>query len=180
RNIYTTFGTTVQAPITNNSISNSSGGLIVTEYDTCAANQANPLTVAELNPATGQPTWQVQAAGVWNGAQIVYCYGNGDAPEIATRNDGAVIISEPTNNGFPRLTLVQPNGGVELFSIPDSTSTVNGSQISVQCCMGPPMANETGWRMSNMRFGTSEILVLHRTICICSRLTQITRRAALF
>jgi len=102
------------------------------------------LTVAELNPATGQPTWQVQAAGVWNGAQIVYCYGNGDAPEIATRNDGAVIISEPTNNGFPRLTLVQPNGGVELFSIPDSTSTVNGSQISVQCCMGPPMANEDG------------------------------------
>jgi hypothetical protein len=67
---------------------------------------------------------------------LVYCYGNGyDAPQIAVRGDGAVFISEPTNNGYP------PFGS---YSIPPSTSTINGVTINVQCCMGPPMLNSDG------------------------------------
>ncbi len=93
-------------PVNKNNTPDGIGGLLVTEYDTCTPNQTNPLTVVDLDPTSGQPRWQVQAAGVWNGQNIVYCYGDGDAPQIAVRGDGAVIISEPTNNGFPPLTLV--------------------------------------------------------------------------
>lgn len=114
------------------------------EYDTCTQGQTNPLTVVDLDPVYGQPALQIRAAGVQSGNGIVYCYGNGyDAPQIAIRGDGAVIISEPSNNGFPPLTMAQ-NGGTASYGIPPSSITTNGVTIYPQCCMGPPMVNVDG------------------------------------
>jgi hypothetical protein len=130
--------------VNNNSVPDGVGGVLVTEYDTCTPGQTNPLTVVELDPVSGQPTLEIPAAGIQGPNGIVYCYGNGyDAPQMATRGDGAVIISEPTNNGFPPLTLVQ-SGGLTGYPIPTSTTTINGVSIYPQCCMGPPMVNVDG------------------------------------
>ena len=130
--------------LNNNAVTDGAGGLIVTQYDTCTPGQTIPLTVMGIDPVYGQPTFQVQAAGVWVGNHQVFCYGNGyDAPQIAVRGDGAVIISEPTNNGFPPLTLLQA-GGESSYSIPPSSNTTNGNTIYPQCCMGPPMFNTDG------------------------------------
>jgi hypothetical protein len=116
----------------------------VTEHDTCTPGQTNPLTVVGLDPVYGQPTFSIQAAGIKVGNQLVYCYGNGDAPQIAVRGDGAVIVSEPTNNGFLPLTMVYP-GGEAAYPIPTSTNTTTAAgTINVQCCMGPPMVNSDG------------------------------------
>jgi hypothetical protein len=132
--------------VTNSSVPDGFGGLIVTEYDTCTPGQTNPMTIAGLNPQTGQPWWQISAAAVQYGQQTTYCYpsGPGGAPQIAVRGDGAVIISEPTNNGLPPVMMVGgPSQGV--YSIPTSTSTdAQGVTIDVQCCTGPPMVNSDG------------------------------------
>ena len=129
-------------PLSNNSVPDGTGGLFVTEYDNCTAGQ--PLTVVDLDPIYGQPIAEIQAAGVQEGNHIVYCYGGGDAPQIAVRGDGAAIVSEPTNNGFPSLTLVLPGGTQESYSIPPSSNTTNGNTIFPQCCMGAPMVNTDG------------------------------------
>jgi hypothetical protein len=132
--------------VTNSSVPDGFGGLIVTEYDTCTPGQTNPMTIAGLNPQNGQPWWQISAAAVQYGQQTIYCYpsGPGGAPQIAVRGDGAVIITEPTNNGLPPVMMVGgPSQGV--YSIPTSTSTdAQGVTIDVQCCTGPPMVNSDG------------------------------------
>jgi uncharacterized protein YjdB len=129
--------------LNNNSVPDGGGGLLVEEYDTCTTGQTNPLTVVDLDPVYGQPTLQILAAGIQQGNGILYCYGHGDAPQIAIRGDGAVIVSEPSNNGFPPLTMAQ-NGGTATYGIPTSTITTNGVTIYPQCCMGPPMVNVDG------------------------------------
>jgi hypothetical protein len=133
--------------LNNNSVPDGIGGLLVTEYDTCTSGQTMPLTVVDLDPVYGQPLWSVSATGIQVGNQIVYCYGNGyDAPQIAVRGDGAVIISGPTNNGFPPLSVMNtPTCCGYYRPIPTSTNTINGNTIYVQCCMGPPMVNSDGW-----------------------------------
>jgi hypothetical protein len=133
---------TTLPPLNNNSVPDGAGGLWVTEYNTCTPGQANPMTVVDLDPVYGQPTSAVAAAGVRLGNNVVYCY-NGGAPQIAVRGDGATFITEPTNNGFPQLTKVE-TGNYIGFSIPPSSDTENGSQIDIQCCMGPPMVNTDG------------------------------------
>ena len=133
--------------LNSNSVPDGAGGLIIAEYDTCASGQTNPLTVMDLDPVYGQPVWSLSAAGIQEGNNIVYCYGNGyDAPQIAVRGDGAVVISEPTNNGFPPLSVmnIPPNGAGVSYPIPPSSNTVNGNTIYPQCCMGPPMVNVDG------------------------------------
>jgi hypothetical protein len=129
-------------PINNNSVTDGFGGLILTEYDTCLPNQDNPLTVVDLDPVFGQPVWQIQAASLQGG----YCYGNGyDAPQSAVRSDGAVVVSEPTNNGFPPLTLVQPDGTQISYYVPPSiVANSEGQETQVQCCVGPPIVNTDG------------------------------------
>jgi hypothetical protein len=134
---------TTLPPLNNNSVPDGGGGLLVEEYDTCTQGQTNPLTVVDLDPTYGQPTFQILAAGIQQGNGILYCYGDGDAPQIAIRGDGAVIVAEPSNNGFPPLTMVQ-NGGTASYGIPTSTITTNGVTIYPQCCMGPPMVNVDG------------------------------------
>ncbi len=135
--------TPIAAPLTATSVPDGSGGLIVMEYDTCVPGQTVPLTIIDLDPVYGQPTTGVSAAGVQQGNHTVYCYGNGDAPQVAVRGDGAVFVSEPTNNGFPPLTRIE-NGNYTRYQIPTTSDTENGSQISVQCCMGSPMVNTDG------------------------------------
>jgi hypothetical protein len=92
--------------LNNNSVPDGYGGLIVTEYDTCTPGQTHPLTVVQLDPVYGQPVSEVQAAGVQGRNGIVYCYTGGAAmaPQIEVRGDGAVFMTEPTNNGFPQIT----------------------------------------------------------------------------
>jgi hypothetical protein len=53
------------------------------------------------------------------------------------------VEAEPTNNGFPQLTLAE-QGGTSSYYIPPTVDTENGSTINVQCCMGPPMINVDG------------------------------------
>jgi len=130
-------------PLNKNAVPDAFGGLIVTEYDTCFTNQSAPLSVVDLEPVYGQPTWQIQAAALQG---VGYCYGSlNDAPQIAVRGDGAVIVSEPTNNGFPQLTLVEANGTQISYSVPQ-TILINsqGQQVPVQCCMGAPIVNVDG------------------------------------
>ena len=138
---------TTLPPLNNNSVPDGFGGVIVTEYDTCTPGQTNPLTVVDLDPIYGQPTFAISAAGVQVGNTIEYCYTPGPtAPQVAVRGDGAVIISGPSNNGFPPLTLV-PVGGANIvsYSIPPSTlENSSGQQVGVQCCLGPPMVNSDG------------------------------------
>jgi hypothetical protein len=138
---------TALPPLDNNSVPDGFGGVIVTEYDTCVPGQTNPMTVVDLDPIFGQPTFQIAAAGVQVGNTIQYCYTPGPtSPKIAVRGDGAVILSGPSNNGFPRLTLV-PVGGANIVSYyipPTILTNTDGSQTAVQCCMGPPMVNSDG------------------------------------
>ncbi len=108
------------------------GGLIVT-----SCPSGNPMTVSDFGP-TGQPLWQEFAAGVntGNGTITYLC----NAPQIAVRGDGAVIITEATNVGFPSVSM---NG--QMYSIPPSTVTnAFGTTIDVLCCVGPPMVNSDG------------------------------------
>ena len=57
-----------------------------------------------------------------------------------------MIISGPTNNGFPPLSVMNtPTCCGYYLPIPTSTNTINGNTIYVQCCMGPPMVNSDGW-----------------------------------
>jgi hypothetical protein len=132
--------------LNSNSVPDGAGGLIVAQYDTCTPGQTMPLTVVDLDPVYGQPTWSLWAAGVQQGNSILYCYGGGDAPQIAVRGDGAVVIAEPTNNGFPPLSVMNlpPNGAGVSYPIPPSSNTMNGVTIYPQCCMGPPMVNVDG------------------------------------
>jgi len=137
---------TTSPTLNKNSVPDGAGGLIVAQYDTCTPGQTMPLTVVDLDPVYGQPMWSLQAAGIQQGNSILYCYGGGDAPQIAVRGDGAVVVSEPTNNGFPPLSVmnIPPNGAGVSYPIPTSTNTMNGKAIDVQCCMGPPMVNVDG------------------------------------
>jgi uncharacterized protein YjdB len=128
--------------LNNNSVPDGYGGLIVTEYDTCTPGQTHPLTVVQLDPVYGQPVSEVQAAGVQGRNGIVYCYTGGAAmaPQIAVRGDGAVFMTEPTNNGFPQITGPVGNYWIPLSSITD----IYGTVVYVQCCVGPPMVNSDG------------------------------------
>ena len=115
-----------------NSVPDGSGGLIVT-----SCPSGNPMTVSDLGP-NGQLLWQEFAAGVntGNGTITYLC----NAPQIAVRGDGAVIITEATNAGFPSVSM-----SGQMYPIPPSTVTNGfGTTIDVLCCVGPPMVNTDG------------------------------------
>jgi hypothetical protein len=131
-------------PLNNVSVPDGTGGLIVTGYQTCASGQTNPMTVVDLDGATGQPLWQAVGVGVNNGNGITYCYPAGTAPQIAVGGDGSTYIVEPTNAGFSPLTKVSPDGAMQTSTFPGSTITTNGNTVNVQCCVGPPMVNTDG------------------------------------
>ena len=121
-----------------------SGGLIVTEHATCDPGQTDPMTIVDIDPVSGQPLWQVKAAGIQNGQGIVYCYSAAVAPQIAIRPDGWIVMSEPTNAGLPALMQVF-NGAMSSITIPDSSFTDSGGVVhTVQSITGPPIVDSDG------------------------------------
>jgi hypothetical protein len=131
-------------PLNKTSVPDGTGGLIVTAYQTCASGQTNPMTVVDLDGATGQPLWQVVGVGVNNGNGITYCYPAGTAPQIAVGGDGSAYIVEPTNAGFSPLTKVSPDGAMQTSTLGRTTIILNGQTTIVTCCQGPPMVNTDG------------------------------------
>jgi Bacterial Ig-like domain (group 2) len=140
-------------PILNgNSVPDGSGGLIVTENNTCFPGQTDPMTIVDLDSATGQQKWGIAAAGVQNGSQTLYCYPdqvkNINEPQIAVRGDGTVFIAAMINNGLPPLTMKSDggsNGGWQQINIPSSTFTQpDGTVVSDFSPEGPPMVDVDG------------------------------------
>jgi hypothetical protein len=131
-------------PLNKTSVPDGTGGLIVTAYQTCASGQTNPMTVIDLDGATGQPLWQAVGVGVNNGNGITYCYPAGTAPQIAVGGDGSAYIVEPTNAGFSPLTKVSPDGAMQTSTLGRTTIILNGQTTIVTCCEGPPMVNTDG------------------------------------
>ena len=130
--------------ITNKSVPDAFGGLLVTEHATCDTGQTDPMTVADIDSVTGQQLWRVTAAGIQFGQTIVYCYSPNVAPQIAIRPDGWVIMSSPTNAGFPPLMEVW-KGAVYTEPIPESSFTdAFGVVHYVQSIMGPPIVDSDG------------------------------------
>jgi hypothetical protein len=130
--------------VNGNSVPDGSGGLLVTEHNTCLPGQTDPMTVVDLDGLTGQPKWQIAAAGVQNGNSILYCYPDtikAMEPQIAIRGDGSVFISAMTNNGLPPLTVNGTN-----IAVPASTSTdSSGRQFADFSPLGPPIVNSDGF-----------------------------------
>jgi hypothetical protein len=132
-------------PIVNgNSVPDGSGGLLVTEHNTCLQGQTDPMTIVDLDAVTGQPKWQIAAAGIQNGNSVLYCYPDDVKwvePQFATRGDGSVVIAAMTNNGLAPLTV---NG--TSITVPSSTSTdSSGRQFADFSPMGPPIVNSDGY-----------------------------------
>jgi hypothetical protein len=98
------------------------------------------MTIVDLDGTTGQPIWQMAAAGIQQGTGVLYCYPDSLKwlePQIAIRQDGARVIAAMTNNGLPALTV---NGSS--IPIPVSTDTdSSGTQFSEFSPMSPPIVN---------------------------------------
>lgn len=136
-------------PIVNgNSVPDGSGGLVVTEHNTCLPNQTDPMTIVDLDAITGQPKWQFAAAGVQNGNQVLYCYPDtvkALEPQFAVRGDGTVVIAAMTNNGLPPLMLVSANGQPASLYIPTSNGThPDGTPFADFSPEGPPIIDSDG------------------------------------
>jgi Bacterial Ig-like domain (group 3)/Galactose oxidase, central domain/Bacterial Ig-like domain (group 2) len=126
--------------INGNSVPDGFGGLLVTENNTCLPNQSVPMSIVDLDAATGQPTWRLAAAGIQQGSIVQYCYPDTLKwlePQIAIRQDGGRVVAAITNNGLPPLTV---NGSS--IPIPSSTDTdSSGTQFSEFSPMGPPIVD---------------------------------------
>jgi hypothetical protein len=134
-------------PVNNSGVPDAFGGLLLTGYQTCLQNQTNPMTIIDLEPTSGQPLWQITAQPTQGLNGPVYCYPQ--APQMAIRGDGSVIISAPGNtSGLPELEVVM--GGQSTYwiltpSIPTSQYTQsNGSILYGYSPIGPPMVNTDG------------------------------------
>ncbi|HEV2417194.1 MAG TPA: kelch repeat-containing protein [Terriglobia bacterium] len=131
------------------SVPDAFGGLLVTEHQTCNQGQTDPMTIVDMDAVTGQPLWQITAQGLPGqgpGGSTLYCYS--DAPEIAIRGDGAVVISAPGNtSGLPEIQIVDGQTG-QLISEPDipQSSYINaeGSNIPGYSPIGPPIVDSSG------------------------------------
>jgi IPT/TIG domain/Bacterial Ig-like domain (group 2)/Kelch motif/Galactose oxidase, central domain len=107
--------------LNSNSIPDGFGGLLVTEHQTCNQNQTDPMSIVDVDAATGQPLWQITAASS-NGGTL-FCYP--EAPQIAIRNDGSLVIAALGNtSGLPELMIVDgQTGAVTQIPVPTSTYT---------------------------------------------------------
>lgn len=130
--------------LTNKSVPDGSGGLLVTEHTTCDPGQTDPMTVADIDAKTGKPLWQVKASGIQRGQSLFYCYSPDMAPQIAVQPDGIVVMSAPTNSGMPPLITVW-RGSVGSTLIPTSSITDSGGAVYfVQSLVGPPTVAPDG------------------------------------
>jgi len=133
------------------SVPDTSGGLLVTEHQTCNQGQTEPMSILDLDPGTGEPDWEITAQGIPNagsGGSTLYCYPN--APQMAIRaaTDGAVAIAASGNtSGLPELMLVDGQTGDVLAepAIPQSTyEDQNGDMIGGYSPIGPPIVGSDG------------------------------------
>lgn len=102
------------------------------------------MTIVDLDGATGQPKWQIAAAGVFGANGTVYCYPDdvkAMEPQIAIRGDGSVVIAAMTNNGLPPLTI---DGSVQIPIVSSTSTDPSGVQFADFSPMGPPMVNTDG------------------------------------
>jgi hypothetical protein len=140
---------TLLPALNGNSVPDSNGGMLVVEYQTCNQGQIQPMVIADLNPASGQPNWQITAqgiAGAGPGGGTLYCYPN--APQMAILPDGSVAISASGNtSGLPEFMIVNgQNGQVENApNIPPSSYQGNlGGYIGGYSPIGAPIVDPSG------------------------------------
>ncbi|HTV60668.1 MAG TPA: kelch repeat-containing protein [Verrucomicrobiae bacterium] len=135
--------------LNGNSTPDAFGGVLVTENQTCSQGQTVPMTIADVDPGTGQTLWQISAAGLPGagpGGTTLYCYP--DAPQLAIRGDGAIAISAPGNtSGLPELQIV--NGQTaqlisEPYIPPSSYTEQNGTVLNGYSPIGPPIVDSDG------------------------------------
>jgi IPT/TIG domain/Bacterial Ig-like domain (group 2)/Galactose oxidase, central domain len=133
------------------SVPDAFGGLLVTENQTCNQGQTQPMNIADLDPASGQPMWQITAAGfpgLGPGGTTLYCYP--DPPQFAVRaaTDGAIIISAPGNtSGMAELMEVNGRSGEiieEPYIPPSSYTSQNGQVVNGYSPIGPPTVDFDG------------------------------------
>jgi len=132
-----------QLPVLNgNSAPDANGGLLVVENQTCKQGQTEPMTIADLDSSTGEPVWQYPAQSVAGS----YCYP--DAPQMAIRPDGSVVIAAPGNtSGLPEVFIVSGQSGeVEVAPyIPPSSYEDNlGDYIGGYSPIGAPIVDSDG------------------------------------
>jgi hypothetical protein len=111
-------------PVLNaNNVPDANGGLLIVENQTCTNGQTQSMSIVDVDPTTGQPLWQINAAGIpgeGQGGATLYCFP--DAPQMAVRGDGTIAISAPGNtSGLPEFELVNgTTGSAGAISIPPS------------------------------------------------------------
>ena len=88
------------------------------------------------------------ATGIWRWEVVGLSACTADAPQMAIRSDGAVVVTAPGNtSGFPELMILDGRTGqlLESPSIPLSTYTSLGGQVSTGYSrIGPPMVDSQG------------------------------------
>ncbi|MGO9453839.1 MAG: kelch repeat-containing protein [Candidatus Binataceae bacterium] len=132
-----------QLPVLNgNSVPDANGGLLVVENQTCKQGQTEPMTITDLDPSTGQPVWQYPAQSVAGS----YCYP--DAPQMAIRPDGSVVIVAPGNtSGLPEVFIVSGQSGeveVAPYVPPSSYEDNLGDYIGGYSPIGAPIVDSDG------------------------------------
>ncbi len=107
------------------------------------------MSIVDLDPTTGQPVWQITAQGepgLGPGGTTLYCYP--DAPQMAIRGGGDVVISAPGNtSGLPELSVVNGSNGQVVVSpsIPPSMyQNSNGSYSNGYSPIGAPIVDSDG------------------------------------
>lgn len=114
------------------------GGFLATQ----ACDSVNPLSVVDVDGLSGGLVW---------GGTVAPANGGGKgcpvgAPKMAVRQDGAVVITAPSNT-FPDLLLIDGASGQQLPapSIPDSFSTDSSGQPSYfPSTIGQPIVDSDG------------------------------------
>ncbi len=120
--------------IVGKAVPDSAGGLIITQ--TCDAD--NPMSLTDVD-ATGATVFDIGLAAA---TPVGTC--PNEAPKMALRFDGAVVVAAPANT-LPSLMLLGGSAGTLVPTIPTSTLTDStGTNIQVPATMGTPIVDFDG------------------------------------
>lgn len=142
---------TMLSPLNADSAPDAFGGLLVAENQTCNQGQTAPMSIADFDPTTGQPIWQITAEGIPGAGPdgtTLYCYPS--APQFAVRaaDDGAVVISSPGNtSGLPEFMIVNVQTGqiqAEPYIPPSSYTSSDGTVSNGYSPIGQPIVGSDG------------------------------------
>jgi len=116
--------------LNGNSVPDGFGGLFATE----SCTSTNPMTILDLDPATGTPLWELPFPTVFNGQMV--CFPG--QPKMAVRQDGGVAVSMPLQIS-PRIFVLDGSSGgmVANPSIPASSLTDQFGDVSTCDCYSP-------------------------------------------